>query len=170
MKQEDKKDIEALKNLGLINPGFKTPENYFEAFTDNLFTKINEEELPKESGFTTPDNYFENLEESIIAAIPKEKKKGKLRVLYAISSVAAALVLYFGIANYQESNTISFDSLEVTDIEAYIAAGNMSIDAYAVASIDADLNLNDLVEVNISNDELNNYLDQVDPEFLFLDN
>lgn len=170
MKQEEKKDIEALKILGLTKPGFKTPENYFEEFSDNLFTKINEEELPKESGFNTPDNYFENLEESIITAIPKEKKKGKLRLLYTISSVAAAFLLYFGIANYQQSKTISFDSLEVADIEAYIAAGNMSIDAYSVASVDANLNLSDLVEENISNDELNNYLDNVDPEFLFLDN
>lgn len=172
MDKELKKDIVKLKKLGLSQPGFKTPENYFEDFSDTLFTKLSEESLPTETGFKVPDTYFENLEETIISNIPISKnKKSKVKILYTISSIAAAFLLYLGLTQYNKSTstTISFESISANDIQAYIEAGNMNIDSYMIAEIDQQIDFNDPLYNNISDQEINNYLDTQSTEYLFIE-
>ena len=173
MEKQVKKDIEKLRALGLEKPGFKAPSNYFEEFSDILFTKIDEEKFPEKTGFIAPDSYFENIEASVLSSIdlPKNKKSTKIRILYAISTVAAAIVLYFGLARYEQSETVTFDSLTSTDVESWIISGNMNIDSYDIASIETDEIWNTTLEIeSLTNEEINNYLDTVEPEFLFLEN
>jgi hypothetical protein len=170
MEKEIKKDIQELKKLGLSEPGFKIPENYFEEFSDKLFSKITENSIPKETGFKAPNTYFDDLEDAILFTVEKttNKRKTKIRLLTTISSIAAALLLYLGIAKYKQSNSVTFDSITVTDIQAYIEAGNMSIDTYALASIDETINLDELLENSLSDKEINAYLNTVDTEFIFI--
>jgi len=172
MDKEVKKQIEELKEMGLSQPGFKAPENYFEGFTDTLFSKITEESLPKETGFQTPVTYFNHLEDSILTGIQQKayKRKTNLRILYTITSVAALLLIYMGITEYSTSNNLTFDSITVTDVQAYIEAGNMIVDTYTLASIDTPLNLSSLLQDAISDEEINDYLNTVEPEFLFIPN
>lgn len=166
------KDIEELKKLGLSKPGFKTPENYFEEFSDTLFTKMAEDSLPEETGFKVPDTYFSNLEDSILSSVETTtpKRKSKIRYLSTISSIAAAMLLYFGIAKYNQSNIVTFDSITITDVQSYIEDGNMSVDSYTLASINEDFNLNELMEDSLSDEEINNYLNTIQPELLLIDN
>ena len=172
MEENVKKDIETLKKLGLSKPGFNTPENYFEEFSDALFTKITEDSLPKATGFEVPDTYFENLEASILSTVENSthKRKSKVRFLYTISGVAAALLLYMGVAKYNQSTIVTFDSITITDIQDYIEDGNMNIDSYTIASVDENIDLNGLFDDSISDQEISDYLNSQDTEFLFIDN
>lgn len=173
MKKKVKIDIENFDASGSKEPGFKVPENYFEEFSDALFTKIHEESLPKETGFTIPKSYFEEVGENIISAIefPKKRKNTKVKILYAISSVAAAVLLFFSIFNYNKTEVINFNEVTNTDIEEWITQGNMNFDSYDVASIDSNISWSTTIELeNISNEEIDNYLHTVDAEFLFNEN
>lgn len=172
MESEGIKNSEELKKLGLKKPGFKTPENYFEGFSDALFSKMAEDELPTETGFKTPPNYFDNFEKELISKLEKttDKRKSKIRLLYSITSVAAALFIYFGISQYNQQNLVTFDSITITDIQAYIEAGNIYVDSYTLASIDGNLDMNSFFDDAISNQEIDNYLNTLDTELLFIDN
>jgi hypothetical protein len=173
MDKQIEKEIEELRALGLDKPGFKVPSNYFEEFSESIFSKIQEEEIPQETGFNTPEAYFEKVEETILSNInfPKKKKRLHLKVIYTISSIAAAIVLYFGISQYQKPETVSFDSLTTTDIQEWIAKGNMNIDSYDIASIEFEHVWSTNIEMDeVSTKEINNYLDTVEPEFLFIEN
>jgi hypothetical protein len=180
MEKEVNKNIKELKKLGFTSPGFKVPENYFEEFSDGLFSKMKEEEeeeekegsIPKTTGFKTPERYFDHLEDSILSTIKNTARirKSKTRILYTISSVAAALLLYIGTAKYNQSNIVTFESITITDVQAYIEAGNMSLDTYALASLDQDIDMNDLLDDSISDEEINDYLNTIEPEFILIDN
>ena len=152
------------------NTGFNTPEKYFSNFENELLAKINSEEFPKETGFINPENYFTDIEENLIAAVPKERSKKKLRnlVIPFVSSAAAILVLYFGFNRPQENMEVNFDALTVTEINEWIKDGNMDVNSYDIASIDATvLNSASFIYEDISDEELNDYLDTVDPEYLY---
>ena len=62
--------------------GFKTPENYFEDFDTQIFSKIDEENLPKSAGFKTPNGYFENFEPNVLKAIETSEKPQKVIPLF----------------------------------------------------------------------------------------
>ena len=173
MHKQIEKEIAKLRALGIENPGFKAPSNYFEEFSNTLFTRIQEEQIPQKTGFITPESYFIDIEETILSRIDFQKKRNhtKIRILYTITTVAAAIILYFGLSEYQQPATVSFDSLTTVDIENWIISGNMNIDSYDIVSIGAENVWSSNLEMDkISNEEINNYLDTVEPEFLFIEN
>jgi hypothetical protein len=60
--------------------GFKTPEDYFNSFTDNLMIKLSEELTieKKVDGFTIPDTYFDSLYQNIQNKTHTPESKGHL--------------------------------------------------------------------------------------------
>ena len=59
-------------------PNFKVPEDYFETFEEQLFSKISEEKFPKTNGFAVPHNYFESVEERVLNAVNSSEKATKV--------------------------------------------------------------------------------------------
>ncbi len=110
------------------NNPFKTPEGYFENFSDALEDELRLEKLnvSKEAGFAVPESYFENLTQELLLKIePKETKVVSLykRYYVAAASIAAATIIALitlGIYQNQKQNlTVNTDiALEV--IEDYI--------------------------------------------------
>ena len=171
MKQDSRKYAEELKELGVTEPGFKTPTNYFEELSKNIFHKIEESSLPESTGFNVPNDYFQDFEKSILKKIKTSKKNTtKTKVWYVFSSIAAVLIVYFGVLNYNQSAKISFDSVSVNDIQDYIDHGNMNIDSYVIASTNQDIDLAGMIHDLVSENEINSYLDTQNSEFLFLEN
>lgn len=171
MKQDSRKYVEELKELGVTEPGFQIPTNYFEGLSKNIFSKIEESSLPESTGFNVPNDYFQDFENSIFKKIKTSKKNTiKTKVWYVFSSIAAALIVYFGILNYNQTAEISFDSISVTDIQDYIDHGNMNIDSYVIASTNQDIDLAGMIDDIVSENEINSYLDTQNSEFLFLEN
>ena len=70
-----KKELENNK----ITKGFTIPSNYFEAFSNELFEKINGEvitqSLPKSTGFIVPEDYFETNEAVVLKTIQSNQSK-----------------------------------------------------------------------------------------------
>lgn len=154
--------------------GFKTPENYFEDFDVQIFSKIEEVNLPKSAGFKIPDGYFENLETQVLKTIVTSEKPQKVVSLFPkkyfgyVAALAACLVIGFAIFNNKTSKT-NLDALQLAAIDTYIEEGNLNLDLYDLASFMDD---EDIKEVNfeskqLSDNALENYiLENVDEETL----
>ena len=71
-----------MKNKKNYN-GFNTPKDYFEDFEERLYSKISEENLPKESGFKVPEGYFEQLDSEILKHVEPFIKETKVIPLFS---------------------------------------------------------------------------------------
>ena len=158
------------------NPGFKTPDNYFETIEDNIMDAIKQENalnLSTETGFKTPNNYFNNLEDVIISKIETKNSPKvialftKRNLLYA-SSIAAAVLLFFNLSIFDKE--ITFDSLNTETAENYII--DEGISSYELAALLPNDGLieTDFIQQNITDITLENYLlDNFDFEELIIE-
>lgn len=152
--------------------GFSTPENFFNSFEDDLFSKISEENLPSKNGFSTPDGYFEELENQIFDKIALEEKPEakvislKSRILKTIPYAAAASVLLFIGLNYFSSinNSVTFEDLSTTEIENWL---DTDISGTEIAEVISEIDFNEADFTNNINDtEIEDYLDNIDTSTL----
>ncbi len=82
---------------------FKTPENYFDNFQDDLQIRISEEKISeyfgKNNPFVVPENYFKEIDKEINQRIKREP--GKSRNLYQqikpYLTLAASVIIIFGV-------------------------------------------------------------------------
>ena len=154
--------------------GFKTPENYFEDFDTQIFSKIDEENLPKSAGFKTPNGYFENFEPNVLKAIETSEKPQKVIPLFPkkyfgyAAAIAACLIIGFSIFNNKTTPT-NLDALQLAAIDTYIEEGNLNMDLYDLTSFidDEDINEINFEDKQFSDNALENYiLENVDEETL----
>lgn len=156
------------------NSGFKTPEDYFGSFTDKLMGKLSEldSDRPKKEGFKVPDGYFDSLHHHILQKLDHQGAKvvrlHPYRKYYFIAASVAAIVL-FGLA--LNLNTISyevtFDDLASTDIESYFDNNDMELTTYEIAEVIPidELEINDILNEQINEDQIIEYLDETVDEF-----
>jgi hypothetical protein len=164
--------LNELNEKNFNQSGFTVPDGYFDGIEDAVFSKITEDTIPKETGFTVPENYFETLEEQVVSKIAPHRKRGKLRSLIVrfTTSAAAVLLLIFGISQYNQTTSITFDSLTTTEINDWIIEEGISIDSYEIADITETTSSYSNFPESISDQELNDYLDTTDSDFLFIEN
>ena len=152
---------------------FKTPEGYFEGFSDRLLdrmsdTKGNQESslLPKSDGFMLPDDYFDslnkNIQEKLKEEIPKVIALNKRRRLYyyAAAAVAAIVLLTIGIrTNSTEEHT--FEGLAKTEIEDYFNNTDLGLSTYEIAEVIPvdELEISDITDNQIEDENIIDYLD-----------
>jgi hypothetical protein len=145
--------------------GFKTPENYFEDFEAQLFSKIDEVNLPKSPGFNVPQNYFENLEEQVLKAVKNSEKPTKVVSLFPkkyfgyAAAIAACLIIGFTVFNNKSDNE-TLNALQLALIDNYIEEGNLNLDLYDVTTLinDEDIANLDLEVQQFSEVSLKNYI------------
>lgn len=145
--------------------GFKTPENYFENFDEQLFAKMEAELLPKESGFKVPENYFDTLEERLITNVITSEKKQKTiplfrskRIIWGMAIAACIAVIFTIVRTNPTSNSIT--TLEFSSIENYIDDENLDLDSFDLVGL---LNEEDIANLSdqhkmFSEENLENYL------------
>lgn len=162
------------------NSGFKTPEGYFESFSEKLKDKLSQGEpvLPKEDGFTVPKDYFETLNQKIKNKVSeKETKVVQLhsyrKYYYAAASIVAIIVLVFGV-NWNTTNSLTFEDLASSDIESYFENNEVGLSSYEIAEVLPvdELEINDILENQLNEDNIIEYLNEniEDFEELNLDN
>lgn len=160
-----------------LKTGFKAPENYFNAFENNLFERLSIDRNDPKTGFKTPPSYFENFEERILERIEQPNKTkvfsliNKKQLAY-ISSIAAAIVISFFIVKPSELKDLNFDSIELTAFEEYITNEDLDIYSHELADI-YNISTNDLDDISfVSTDEDNllNYLSNETSSEDFYDN
>lgn len=160
------------------NTGFKTPDNYFNTVEDSIMNAIKHENSLKaniESGFKTPDDYFNTVEDAIINKIDTENKPKVIslfskRNLIYVSSVAAAILLYFNLSFFDKDT--SLDTLDFQSVENYIL--DQGMDSYEIAALltedelsninfeilDNTFNIEFLEDYLLENIEIENILEQ----------
>lgn len=163
------------KNKFKYNPrsGFKVPENYFEDFESKILDSFCQEPnmvdtMEKDSGFKIPSDYFETLESKIYARIENSESKGKVipihrtRKFYYYAAVAA---IFVGLISTQLFNPVqdnSFDSIELSAIEAYMDSGNIDFNYNEISSMiyEEDYVFDNITKSNLSDDAVFEYLNE----------
>ncbi|TMM53703.1 hypothetical protein FEE95_17545 [Maribacter algarum] len=153
------------------NNPFKTPEGYFENFTDGLMDKLNEEKfnLPKEDGFVVPEHYLEGLHKNIQEKLNSEETKvvqlNPYRKYYlTAASIAAIILIFFGF-NWNTPGEITFEDLASTDIENYFESNELGLTTYEIAELLPvdELEINDILENQFNEENVIDYLnDNID--------
>jgi hypothetical protein len=152
------------------NNSFKTPEGYFEEFTDKLMGRLSEEKSTstnldiKKDGFTVPKGYFESLNEKILSQIAEQETKvvplHRYRAYYSVAAtVAAIVVLALGIV-FNTSKAVTFDSLAKSDIEYYFENNDIDLTAVEIAEVFPidDLDIGDIMNQKLNEDNIIDYL------------
>lgn len=151
---------------------FKTPEGYFDNFHDRLMDRIQQEDsqeeksvIPKSDGFAVPETYFESLTPKVISQLePKEVKvvqlKSYRKIYYGLAGVAAVLLLFFGL-NWNNTDTVTFDDLANSELEAYFDATDFNLSSYEIAEVVSleQIELSDMLDQNLGEEQILEYLD-----------
>lgn len=145
---------------------FSLPENYFADFNKRLDRKIEiSETIPKATGFVVPDGYLNEFDKRLADKIIKThaaRKQSKLRVLYTIGSVAAAIILGFILIKPGNSMAIEQqETLTTFDIDAYIEEGFMNLNTYDIIETFHGVSLEEIqMSEPIPREEIIEYLNQ----------
>lgn len=151
---------------------FNTPEGYFESFHDRLMDRIQKEEgemepiIPKSDGFAVPQNYFDEIAPAILSKTANEggkviPLKSYRHFYYGAAAVAAIFLLVFGVTWKTETAPFSFDDLASAEIDAYFENHDIGLTSYEIAEAIPleDIQLNDVLAEDLSNDILWEYLE-----------
>lgn len=155
--------------------GFKTPDNYFESFDEKFFDKVSEIDVIygiESPGFTVPKDYFTKVEDEILSHVIKEEAKPvynlipKTSFYYAIG-IAASLVLMFSL--FFNKSTLTIDGIDTATIENYLYQEDYSNDELALLFSGSNISETDFIDISISEETLNQYLDNTDTEDLIFE-
>jgi hypothetical protein len=149
------------------NPGFKTSENYFSAFEDSVFQKLNAEIIKNvvdDHGFAMPKDYLTNIEEKVFNTIDASTDEVRVisifskRNLLYLSGVAAAVLIMISI--FINNDNGNFDNLDVDLVENYIIDQDLS--SYEIAALLTDEELllvnDEIMDEAFADDSLESYL------------
>ena len=172
MKEHLKHNKENLNSKFTKEPGFTSPEGYFDAIEDNFSLKLLEEKIPSDSGFEIPSNYFENLENNIISKV-ELPKKGKLITLRSkiirLIPVAAAITIFLFVGiNFMFSKDTELSSDEIA---VWFDNNINSISSDDLTSELDDLEIDDanLLDNIINENNLETYINANDSYLLLQD-
>lgn len=166
------------------NNDFKTPEGYFESFSERLLGRLSDNQsaqndrFPKNEGFKVPDGYFEGVNQRILEkSVHSETKIVHLRSFkkyYATAAAVAAIVTLASIFNWNAANEVSFDNIADSDIENYFENTDLGLSTYELAELIPidELEYGDMLEGHLDQENVLDYLnDNIDDfEALNLEN
>lgn len=187
MKGKEKDILGKLKNT---DQGFSVPDGYFDsldskfgvlgsnASKDTAEQKVSADlkddrsllNLKKEgTGFKAPQDYFENFEPKVLTNVPGKVVSLKSKTVRIISmAIAASVLLFFGIQyNYMIPSSSTQLSLQEEDISNWIEMDLVELNSYDIAEAFDDIELD---EISYTDEELYQYLNDVDLENIILDN
>lgn len=162
-----------LSKITLKNSAFEIPENYFDSVNDVIIAKLKAEALQNNKNDTIPKPYFDSIEDVVLNKIKSKSRVFSLKnniIKYAAPLAIAASLLFLIILN-NSNNTITFDSIATSDIEASIEDGLIDIDAENLATIFSDIELDDSdLMASLSDDEVLDYLSNEDLDEIMYEN
>lgn len=160
--------------VGKKNP-FKVNQNYFDTLDEAIYNKLSTS-IKSKNNLKVPENYFENFESNLLKKLKETKVETKPKVISfnrlviniaASIAVAASLALFFIFNPFNKSETITFDSLAITDIEAYIENDRLDLNAYQIAAVYNEVELTPkIISTSIDESELESFLRNQDIEAL----
>lgn len=180
----------------ILNSGFKTPKGYFENLEDTILSEAKLSEIAETSGLNKPKDYFEGLEDVILntaklnekvstsgfkipedyfetlenTIITKQEPKvislfNKKTLLYA-SSIAAAIALFFSLSIFGDAS-VTLADVDTELIDNYVLNETQATDI-ATLFTETELENTSFIDYNLSDDTLDNYLEDLDENELIL--
>lgn len=124
------------KKLHNIKSGFKTPDNYFNQFEDNLLSEIRLKEQVSKTGFEVPDGYLDMFKVEINEPVPQSKVISLFsrKTIWYAASVAAVAILLINIPSFK--TTDNFVAIDTESIESYML--DTDYDAYELGDLIID--------------------------------
>ena len=155
--------------------GFRTPDQYFESFENNLFEHLNKKKCIdgiETSGYAVPKDYFDSVEDHVFGKLNTENKPvihlQSRKTFYYIAGIAASFVVLLSLF-LNNNNSISIDSLETAALESYLNEEDYTSDDIASLFLSDDISETNFIDVSISDEMLNQYLESIETEDLILD-
>jgi len=164
------------ENLHSIkSPGFKIPNQYFDSFEADFFERLNEKEFisaSEKSSFTVPKNYFDSVETNILEKLNKKPETPVIslksrRTFYYVAGIAASFILMFSLVFNNDNITI--DNIDTASIETYLYQEDYSGEDLATLFNNDELSVSDFIDYNISEETIDQYIEELDIEELNFD-
>lgn len=142
--------------------GFKVPENYFSGLDQQILDAVKLKEKASSHGFKIPKAYFETFDERLISELSEQKETKVISLLswkktLSIAAVAACLIFMFNLF-LKPSETLDFESLELTSIESYLEDSDYSSYELATVLFDENLLKDNFIDNAIEKEQLEDYL------------
>ena len=161
------KELHLKEKNGNENP-FKVSSQYFKNFEESFEVLFSEKQINyNPSSLLIPDQYFNSVEHNVLSklkSIPKEKEVNVISlrsrfIKFSITAVAASIALVFIFNPFQQTNELSFDSLNLTEIEKWIENDHLELNAYQIAAVYNDVELQpNLLNTMINEEEMENFI------------
>ncbi|GAA4281118.1 hypothetical protein [Gaetbulibacter aestuarii] len=142
--------------------GFKTPEDYFENFEDDLLSTVKIKAKNPTSGFNVPDTYFETFEERIMQKVSDQKDTKVIPLfrkkhLFYAAGIAASILLLFNLSIFDHQT--NWDDIDTETAENYVI--NENLGSYEIASLLdlEDIDETNFIDLNIKDEHIETYLE-----------
>lgn len=148
------------KNLHNIKEtGFKVPQNYFEALEDTILNEVKLKSIVSQSGLKIPKGYLDNFNVSV-----KEETKvisifNKKNIIF-VSSIAAAIILFFSL-NIFNTSTTTLDDIDTASVDDYIL-NETEISELTTLFQDSDLSEAQFIDYTLSDEALDSFIEDLD--------
>ncbi|RXP53468.1 hypothetical protein EC396_10250 [Lutibacter sp. HS1-25] len=170
-------NVISILNLQEIQPkesnAFKTPAHYFDTVEEITLAKLKAEIAQKNNNTKIPAAYFNTVEDRVFAKLKADKKVISIKKIttYAASiAIAASLLLVF-ILNTTKKEPVTFASLEITEIEAFINNGMVDIEPENLANAFSDIEFpTTILTTSLTENEVYDYLTDEDIETIIYEN
>jgi len=161
----------------ITSSGFKTPANYFESLDAQILERIADKEIISgidDPGFTVPKDYFDSVENIVLEKLVSETEQPVItlkskRTLYYVAGIAASLVLLVSLVFNNTNDTLNINTIDTASIENYLYQEDYSNDDLANLFKTDYMSETDFIDINISDDYIEQYIDNIDTEDLNLD-
>lgn len=174
MTPQELKNIAAkLSELKSMKTGFEIPQGYFESIEEKVISKIDFENVASND---IPQGYFDTIEDRVFDKLKNEEPKvisikGRFIKIAAPLAIAASILLLITLQIFNTKQEDVFSSLKTSDIETWIENGDLELSTYEIAAVYDDANFENIEFYNdYTEDDLLNYLDDIDLESLLLTN
>ena len=159
----------------VTSSGFKTPNNYFESFEADLFDRLNEKEefnFSENAGFTVPKDYFDTVENNVLEKLNESSEKPVISLkskntFYYVAGIAASFIILVGLVF--NNDRISLENIDTVLIENYLYQQEYSNDDFASMFKTSDISETDFIDIHISDETLNQYYENIEPEDLIFE-
>jgi hypothetical protein len=162
---------EKLHNIN--KTGFKTPNLYFDSFDERLLEQLDHNDLiegVRNTGFTTPKDYFDSIELNTLEKLNNQETpviKLKSRTLfYSLVGIAASIAIVLSVF-LSKKEMLSLETIETVAIENYLYQEDYTGDDLASLFTEGNISETDFIDITISDELLNQYLETIDTEELF---
>ena len=161
----------------ITSSGFKTPDNYFKSLDAQILERLADKEMISgidNPGFTVPKDYFDSVESMVFEKLTAQPEQPVItlkprRTFYYVAGIAASLVLLVSLVFNNTNDSLSINTIDTASIENYLYQEDYSYDDLANLLKTDYMSETDFIDINISDDYIEQYIDNIDTEDLNLD-